>query len=442
MTANNYDSPAKNERPGVLGWSALTENIASLFRLSLYRNAIFLMLNSAMYGLTGFFFWILAARLYSPAVVGLASSVISSIGLLSLLSTLGLDYGLLRFLPTAGELTADMINTCFTIVGIITLLTSVVYVAGLSIWAPALLPIRNNLLYFISFVVFALANSLQLLNNQCFIAARQSRFAMIQGWIIAWLRFLPLVLLATAYPQFGIVAAWGLCVVLSVTIAINFFHPIAYPGNRPIFTIKKDVINRLLHFSFANYVGNIFWMLPSLILPIMVVNRLGAEQNAYFYVSWATFSMVYGIPMAISLSLLAEASHDEAKLVLEMKRSLKLIFLLLTPVVIALLFLSRTFLQFFGKAYSDNALQLLWILVVSAIPMSLNFVYITVRQVEKKMASVIFLSGLLTLSILVSSFFLLPAMGIKGAGLGVLASQSMAALFTIPYLWRRLYQRV
>jgi O-antigen/teichoic acid export membrane protein len=81
---------------------AIKEEFSSLFRLSLYRNAIYLMLNSAMYALTGFFFWIVAARLYPPEVIGLASSAIAAIGLLSLLSTAGLDYGLLRFLPTAG----------------------------------------------------------------------------------------------------------------------------------------------------------------------------------------------------------------------------------------------------------------------------------------------------------------------------------------------------
>ena len=85
------------------GLAAVKEGLLNLFRLSLYRNAIYLMLNSAMYALTGFFFWIVAARLYPPEVVGLASSVIAAIGLLSLLSTLGLDYGLLRFLPAAGD---------------------------------------------------------------------------------------------------------------------------------------------------------------------------------------------------------------------------------------------------------------------------------------------------------------------------------------------------
>ena len=265
-----------------LGLTTVKEGTLSLFKLSLYRNASFLMLNSAMYALTGFFFWIVAARLYPPEVVGLASSIIAAIGLLSLISTLGLDYGLLRFLPVAGEHAGEMINSCFTIGGAVTLLVALVYAAGFNIWSPVLLPVRNNLLYFCAFVIFAFANTMQTFNSQCFIAARQSRFAMIQGWIVALLRFIPLFILANSYQKFGIVAAWGLCVILSVIIAITFFHPLIYQGHRPFPSIKKDVVSRMLRFSFANYIGNIFWMIPSLSLPIMVVNRLGAEKMLFF----------------------------------------------------------------------------------------------------------------------------------------------------------------
>ena len=162
MSVNKFVSNINKIFSRVLGVSALKEGISSLFKLSLYRNAIFLMLNSAMYALTGFFFWIVAARLYPPAIVGLASSAIAAISLLSLLSTFGLDYGLLRFLPTtAADQTKEMINSCFTICGTVTVIAALVYVAGLSIWSPTLLPIRNNLLYLLAFIIFAPVNTMQ-----------------------------------------------------------------------------------------------------------------------------------------------------------------------------------------------------------------------------------------------------------------------------------------
>jgi len=74
------------------------KGIKSLYGVSFYRNAVYLMLSSGVTAALGFVFWILAARFYSASDVGLASAIISAAGLLALLSTLGLNYGLIRFL--------------------------------------------------------------------------------------------------------------------------------------------------------------------------------------------------------------------------------------------------------------------------------------------------------------------------------------------------------
>jgi O-antigen/teichoic acid export membrane protein len=123
------------------------EGLKSLYGVSLYRNAVYLMLNSGVFALTGFVFWIAAAKLYPAEAVGLSSAAISAIGLLAVLSTLGLDYGLIRFLPGSGEKANDMINSCFTIGGVVSIVVSGIFLAGLGIWSPALLPIRESCIY-------------------------------------------------------------------------------------------------------------------------------------------------------------------------------------------------------------------------------------------------------------------------------------------------------
>jgi len=54
---------------------------------------------------SGFFFWIFAARLYAPEDVGLGSALISALisamGLLCMLSMLGFNIGLIRYIPGA-----------------------------------------------------------------------------------------------------------------------------------------------------------------------------------------------------------------------------------------------------------------------------------------------------------------------------------------------------
>ena len=65
----------------------------------LFKNAYFLMFSSLTSAGSGFFFWLIAARFYSTADIGLASAIISAMGLISMLSLLGFDISLVRFLP-------------------------------------------------------------------------------------------------------------------------------------------------------------------------------------------------------------------------------------------------------------------------------------------------------------------------------------------------------
>ena len=72
----------------------------------LFKNAYFLMFSSLTSAGSGFFFWLIAARFYSTADIGLASAIISTMGLISMLSLLGFDISLVRFLPECSSVKA------------------------------------------------------------------------------------------------------------------------------------------------------------------------------------------------------------------------------------------------------------------------------------------------------------------------------------------------
>jgi len=127
------------------------EGLKNLYCVSLYRNAVYLMLNLIVVAVTGFGFWIVAIKLCSIEGVGLASAAISTICLLALLSDLGLDYRLIRFLPCSGERVRDTINSYFTLREAISVILSFIFLAGLNIWSPALLLIRKHPMFLTTF---------------------------------------------------------------------------------------------------------------------------------------------------------------------------------------------------------------------------------------------------------------------------------------------------
>lgn len=413
--------------------------LKSLYGVSLYRNAGYLMLNSGIFAITGFFFWIVAAKLYPVEAVGISSASISAVGLIAMLSVLGLDYGLIRFLPSAGERANVMINSCFTIGGIVSFVFAIIFLAGLGVWSPALLPIRNNVGYSIAFVFFAMIATQQSFSGQSYIAVRKTGFSLIQGMIAGLLRFVPLVILPAYFERFGIFTSWALALCLAVIVSVLFLLPRVHKGYVSMPTIRKDIVGEMIRFSFANYIANILSMLPQLILPLMVVNLLGAEKNAFYYIGWSMAGIVFMIPQAASLSLLAEASFDEKYIKSQLMRSLKLIFTLLVLAIVILLLSGDKLLLIFGRDYAENATKLLWVLAGSALPLSLNYLYFTIKRVEKEMKSVIWLNAFIAVATLGIACFLLPRMGIIGAGLAWLISQSTVLFWTLPYLGRRVF---
>ena len=421
--------------------TVLKDRIRKLLRVSLYRNAGYLMLASGVNSLAGFVFWAVAARLYPAEGVGLAAAAISAIGLLALLSTLGMDYGLIRFLPGSGDKAKNILNSCFTLSGLVSVALAVIFLSGLKLWSPALLRIQQNPVFFISFVIFALAAVYRVFAERTFIAGRRAGFALTQGLVFNLLRFIPLVALAPLFNVFGIFASWGIGLGLAVIVSIPFLIPRVQPGYRPAPKIDRKSIGNMMHFSFANYGANIFWAIPILCLPLMVVNLLGAEANAYFYVGWALGYLLVSIPVTVSFSLFAEGSHSEEQLGHNIDRSLRLL-LVLVPVIAIVFLAGERVLALFGSAYAENATTLLWVLAVSAIPVGLNHTYFTVKRVQKRMRGVIGLSAFIAVVTMVLSYLLLPRVGIIGAGIGWLIPQAIVAVAITPSLFRWRHQSV
>ena len=155
---------------------------------SLFKNAYFLMGNTLLSAGAGFFFWIFAARFYTPEDVGLGSALISAMGVLCMLSMLGFDIGLIRYLPRENN-KAGMINSCFVITSIAAMLLSSAFLISLYLWSPALLILHEHAVYGAVFMLSTVAGSLYALQANVFVAFRQAKYSFVQAVVAAlWMR--------------------------------------------------------------------------------------------------------------------------------------------------------------------------------------------------------------------------------------------------------------
>jgi O-antigen/teichoic acid export membrane protein len=396
----------------------------------LYANALYIMLSTVVTTLCGFFFWLIVAHFYSEAVVGYSSAIISALNLLAVLSLVGLDISLVRFLPQA-ESPRKMINTCFTLGSLVSLLTAVIFLAGLDFWSPALSFVRENTIFCLAFVFFAMLWTLSLLIESAFLAKRRAGFTLAKNTIFSLLK-LPLpVLLALYFHTFGVVASWGIALAVALAVAVLFFLPRVQDGYRPLPAMDMGLFKKLWRYSSGNYLSNLLASAPGYLLPLMVVNVRGAEQNAYFYIAWMMAGLLFAIPWAASSSLFAEGSYFEDRLRENVVKSLKSTFLLLVPAAILLAAAGKWLLLTFGQGYSLNALPLLWVLCLSSLPLGVNCIYTGILRVTGRITELIIIWGFLAIGVLVISYLLLPLTGIIGIGYAWLGAQLIVAIYVL-----------
>ena len=409
----------------------------------LYRNSLLLMANTAVTAGLGFIFWMVVARLYTEAEVGLGAAIISAMSLLALLSRLGLDVALVRFMPKADK-PVDMINSAFTISALAAVIAAAIFIAGIQLWSPAFHFVRANTLFSIAFVVFTVFWALSWMMDFVFIARRRADYTVWKNTIYSILKVPLPVLLVLHFHAFGIVSSWGLAIGFALVLSVILFLPRVQNRYKPALKLNLDIMKGIWRYSLGNYFASLFGTAPVLILPVLVVNLCGAEQNAYFYVAWAVATLLFAIPVAVAQSLLVEGSHFEDELRSNVHKSFRIILLLLIPAMVSLYLLARWLLLAFGSGYSANGEALLQVLTLSGIFVGINCIYHSVLRVEHRITELIALSVFSAATVLGGSYFIMPHTGIVGIGYAWIVAQAAtstyAAIRMRPFYRRRQHQ--
>jgi len=405
--------------------SILKHKFIGHLRMPLYINAYYLMANTVIVSLLGFVFWTISARYYTPKDIGLASALISSMGLIMSISNLGLGTGLIRFLPDSKK-PNSLINSSFTLISLASLLVGMVFLLGLNLWAKDLNFILSKFYYILFFLILAPAQALFSAQESVFIAYRSAKFTVIKNVTSALVR-ISLIILLTGLGTLGIFFAIGLSIIILALVGIFLLLPKVLADYKFYWALEKNALKNMIKFSFENYISALLGSLHIMILPLMILNILGAESNAYYYIAYSIAGILFVIPGAISTSLFAEGSNDISNLSHNIKRSLQLSLLLLSIGIIAVFLIGDKLLLLFGKTYSQASFGMLKLLSLSSIPLSINSIIFTILRVNFKMKTVINLSALNALGILLLAYILSQKFQLTSIGIAWIVMQSVTA---------------
>ncbi|HTY90885.1 MAG TPA: oligosaccharide flippase family protein [Methanocella sp.] len=394
----------------------------------LYRNSLAFILNAAISSFYGLIFWILAARLLPASDIGIATLVISVASMIISLSRLGLDAGLMRFLPSAKDKNV-LFNTITIITLALSLLIAVAYLAGLDIFSPAQSFLRGGWLMLIFLGYIAIA-SINISQNSAITAMRRVDLMVIQNSILG-MRIVLLYFIA-ALGFIGVLLSFNIAYILSLVVgSVILFKN----GIRPAPDVRLSAIKGTVKFSFGNYVADNMAALPLTLMPIFIINSLGAEQNAYYFIAVNITSILFTVPSSIAASLFVEGSNDFPMRANTIK-ALKFSLLILVPMVLVLIVFGNLILSLFGSAYVSHSLDFLKLMAIASVFTIVPAIYVAIKKVHKDVVTQNFVIFAISAMVIVLGYVLLPQFGIIGIGYAWLASSLLVSLLVLGLVLR------
>jgi len=400
---------------------------------ALFGTSVAIMASTVVTSGLGYVLWLVVARVSGQEVSGDGAAITSLMMAVSLLAAVGAAAAMIQWLPATSDavdwhrrVTAGVVAT--TILSVVGALVAVALMLLTIDSLPALRTVPGAAL----FCVGVLFTALGTLHDYICISEQRGALMLMRNTIASLVR-LPLVVLpfVVAGQQMQILLAWTVSAGLSLVVAVPLFR-----GRSTGRTLLRPVVTRLLPelrlmaSSFAGqHMITVTAMLGSYLLPVLVIDRLSAVDNAYFYITWMLGSLFSIISPAVSAALFASAAADPAQIRAATRRSLMIIGGLLVVPILVYLVAGRALLGLFGADYADNGWLLLVLLTVAALPDAITNVAVAVLRSTDRIAAAVWLNGSMLLGCLVMSFVLLPSWGIVAVGASWLAAQTAGALW-------------
>jgi O-antigen/teichoic acid export membrane protein len=362
--------------------------IAKLRKDEMTWNSLFLIMNTGLMAGTGFIFWIVTTHLFPPSDVGKGSALISGASLIALVSLLGLNMGMNRFLPTARNRDA-LISAGVALVAVAGAVGAIIYILLTPLIAPALAFVSKNLLLTLGFAGATGAIAVNTLTDNIFIALRKAKYTVLVDGVIGGCGKVALAFVVAGAGAYGLFLASSIALVLAATASLVLIFIVMRV--RVDFRAPLRALKPLLRFSAANYVASIVNLLSGLANSLILLDRLGATSTGYYFVVLQMTQIVYTAGNALEQTFLTEGSQAGADIPQLRRRALRLLALFFVVSATFMIVVGRWLLLAFGDhgAYYHHGYTILIILVLAAGPLSVSAWFQTILRLAGKLRAIV-----------------------------------------------------
>jgi O-antigen/teichoic acid export membrane protein len=389
----------------------------------LLRGSTWLVVNVGVMALSGFLFWLLAARLFAQEDVGAAAGLFASLQFVTYATNMGLSVATARYAADRAPDVPVLMGWALVWTAGTSVVGSIAYLAIVRLPSgPGFLGTADVAL-FASLVV---GTSVSVVVDMRLIAGRRAQMVMWRSLATGVARLI-LLILPTHVP----VSTW-LFVASAAPQAITAALALIYLQRLPDSGIRlwplSPRTSEALRYASVNYLSLLASGAPAFVLPVIVITHVQSSAAASFYLAWSLTSTVFLVPPVIGQALLVEGVRDLAT-----ARSLTRTAMWLSGVLMALatagaLAFSGLVTFLYGPAY--GAAATLWsVLTVGAVPWAITSSELSLARIRHDHVGIIAMTFSLGVTVLGLALVLMPLGAADGAaGAWVVGHWTTAAL--------------
>lgn len=372
-----------------------------------------------------FLFWIINARLFSADIVGLATAFISFGVLAATFTNLGLPNTIIRFLPKSKN-RGGLFSAALILVLTSSLMGGLVALVLVNGLVPKLGFVTSSLGLEMLLILLVMTTAISALLDGTLVSFRKGEFVLLKALITNIPRLiLPFLVISAGLKGITSVYVATLLIGILYNLLTIIGRLLASDSLRP----QLSELAEHKAYSASNYFGGMFGVLPITVVPLIVLNALGANQAAYFYMPMMIAAVLNLICNAISQALISECSHsdDQAEHRKLFLSALKHQYKILFPAVVLIIIAGWPILRIYGADYASNGYWPLVILAISGLLVGINWLGDTWLNVSKRSKDYFLMNAFNALAVVIS-VWMFASHGLVAVALGWSCGQLLSVL--------------
>jgi O-antigen/teichoic acid export membrane protein len=400
--------------------------------MSMFGNSVTLISGKVAGMGLGFLFWLVAARLYTPADVGLAAGSVSAMMLCTQVAMLGIGSAFIARLPSHRDRSESLTNVAFSLVALASLIAGGLFLLLALGFLRELSEVSRAPLFAVAFVATCVMGTAGILLDQVATALRRGDQMLLRNVLFGAVALVALVAssIAGSSGALAVFAPWALAGLLATAFGFaQLRRTLGRYRFRP--SVEGALSRELIGVGIPNWGLTLTERAPGLILPVVVTELLSPAANAYWYAVWMMAWVLYIVPIQVGMNMFAELAASPERLTKVLRHGITSSLLIGAVGALALALGGELALSLLGPRYAAAGADPLRILAVAVVPLTFVQAYYSACRARNALREALLLGTVAGALSVVAAAVAASGSGLTGMAVAWLTVQSLAGIWAL-----------